>query len=336
MKTLCSVLRLVGRLRPTGMTLGLLLAAAALLASLCGCSALRSDEAMGNTRAAEAAAEPEPWELPESTAAPAAGGALTPAETIPEPEPKTEPTEPLPETEATEPEPEATEPEATEPEAPTPSEEPPEEPPKEEEPSKAEAPQTQAPFVYCGLVELRAIDDSFVIDQRYATTDNFTGIQQYDRELCLVQEDIVDMLIAANDMAKQHGLRLKIWDAYRPISVQQALHDSAPEELAPYVPAPSPYSMHARGITVDLTLCYPDGSELDMPTAFDDFSTAANSDYDGASEEQIANRELLNEIMSAAGFKRSKLEWWHFDGPNRDHYEILDVSFAEFEAARDA
>ena len=254
-------------------------------------------------------------ELPESTAAHATGGALTPAETIPEPEPTTEPTEPDP----------------AEPEAPVHSEEPPE----EAEPSEAEVPQVHTPFVYRGLVELTAIDNSFVIDQRYATTDNFTGIRQYDRELCLVQEDIVDMLIEANELAKQHGLRLKIWDAYRPISVQQALHDSAPEELAPYVPAPGPYSMHARGITVDLTLCYPDGTELDMPTAFDDFSTAANSDYEGATQEQIANRELLNEIMSAVGFKRSKLEWWHFDGPNRDHYEILDVSFAEFEAARD-
>ena len=333
MKTLCSVLRLVGRLRPTGMTLGLLLATSALLASLCGCSALRSDEAMGNTQVAEAVAEPEPLELPESTAAHATGGALTPAETIPEPEPTTEPTEPLPEPETTEPEhePEATKPDPAEPEAPVHSEEPPE----EAEPSEAEVPQVHTPFVYHGLVELTAIDNSFVIDQRYATTDNFTGIRQYDRELCLVQEDIVDMLIEANELAKQHGLRLKIWDAYRPISVQQALHDSAPEELAPYVPAPGPYSMHARGITVDLTLCYPDGTELDMPTAFDDFSTAANSDYEGATQEQIANRELLNEIMSAVGFKRSKLEWWHFDGPNRDHYEILDVSFAEFEAARD-
>ena len=225
MKTLCSVLRLVGRLRPTGMTLGLLLATSALLASLCGCSALRSDEAMGNTQAAEAAAEPEPLELPESTAAHTTGRALTPAETIPEPEPTTEPTEPLPEPETTEPEhePEATEPDPAEPEAPVHSEEPPE----EAEPSEAEVPQVHTPFVYRGLVELTAIDNSFVIDQRYATTDNFTGIRQYDRELCLVQEDIVDMLIEANELAKQHGLRLKIWDAYRPISVQQALHDSA-------------------------------------------------------------------------------------------------------------
>ena len=38
--------------------------------------------------------------------------------------------------------------------------------------------------------------------------------------------------------------------------------------------------------------------------------------------------------MSGAGFKRSRLEWWHFDGPNRDKYEILDVSFAEYEDAR--
>lgn len=298
----------------TRRTISLLLLLAASVCLLCGCESILSLRDTEGTRKPKQTASTA--KRPEQTALPAT------AEPAPEPvteaestEAETEPTEETPSTE-----PASTEPETT----------------AAPEPAETEPELPQKPFTYHGLVELTAIDDSFVIDQRYATTDNFTGIQQYDRELCLVQEDIVDMLIAANDMAKQHGLHLKIWDAYRPISVQQALHDSAPEELAPYVPAPSPYSMHARGITVDLTLCYPDGTELDMPTAFDDFSTAANSDYDGASEEQIANRELLNEIMSAAGFKRSKLEWWHFDGPNRDHYEILDVSFAEFEAARDA
>ena len=173
-----------------------------------------------------------------------------------------------------------------------------------------------------------------MIDQRYATENNFTGKIHYDRVLCLVNQDIVPMLIRAADLAEEEGLRIKIWDAYRPISVQQALHDAAPAELAPYVPAPSPYSMHARGITVDVTLCDMEGNELDMPTGFDDFSTRANSDSTDATEEQLANRELLNRIMSEAGFKRSKLEWWHFDGPNRDKYEILDITFAEYEAAR--
>ena len=201
----------------------------------------------------------------------------------------------------------------------------------------SQEPETEAaePFVYRGLVEILAYDDSIIVDQKYATADNFTGEAQYDRTLCLVNEDIVPMLLQVSELAKEHGLRLKIWDAYRPISVQQALHDSAPAELSAYVPAPGPYSMHARGITVDVTLCDEFGNELDMPTDFDDFSERAHSDYAGATEEQIANRELLNEIMSTAGFKRSSLEWWHFDGPNRDQYEILYISFAEFEAAKE-
>ena len=198
----------------------------------------------------------------------------------------------------------------------------------------AEAP-AEEPFVYMGLVEMISVDERFVIDQRYATENNFTGRIHYDRELCLVQEDILPMLIRAADLAEAEGCRIKIWDAYRPISVQQALHDSAPAELAPYVPAPGPWSMHARGITVDVTLCDMEGNELDMPTEFDDFSVRANSDNTDATAEQIANRELLNRIMSGAGFTRSKLEWWHFDGPNRDNYQVLDLSFADYEAARD-
>ena len=191
-------------------------------------------------------------------------------------------------------------------------------------------------FSYCGLVDLFSVDDSFFLDQKYATEDNFTGVAHYDRTLCLVQKDILPMLIRANDAAKAYGYRIKIWDAYRPISVQQALSDSAPPELQAYVPEPSPYSMHARGITVDVTLCDPWGNNLDMPTDFDDFSPAAHRDYGGATQTQIDNRELLISIMTDAGFTVSGLEWWHFDGPNRDNYEILDVSFGEFEAARDA
>ena len=218
-----------------------------------------------------------------------------------------------------------------------PATEPVTEPPTEPVTEPVTEPEPPAePFVYKGLVELTAVDDSFIIDQRYATTNNFTGVIHYDRVLCLVNQDILPMLIQANNAAKAEGYRIKIWDAYRPISVQQALHDSAPAELSPYVPAPGPYSMHARGITVDVTLCDLEGNELDMPTGFDDFSQRAHSDYSGATEEQKANRELLNRFMSQAGFKRSSLEWWHFDGPNRDRYEILDVSFAEFEAARDS
>lgn len=209
--------------------------------------------------------------------------------------------------------------------------------PADTQPSAQPAPAEADPdFSYKGLVDLLAIDDSFILDQRYATTNNFTGRVHYDRTLCLVQKDIAPMLIAANNAAKADGYRIKIWDAYRPISVQQALHDSAPAELAPYVPAPGPYSMHARGITVDVTLCDSQGNELDMPTGFDDFSTRANSDDANCTELQAANRALLNKYMSQAGFQRSVLEWWHFDGPNRDNYEILDVTFAEFEAARDA
>ena len=125
----------------------------------------------------------------------------------------------------------------------SPVSEPPTEPPTE----LPTEPKAQVePFVYKGLVELTAVDDSFIIDQRYATTNNFTGVIHYDRVLCLVNQDILPMLIQANNAAKAEGYRIKIWDAYRPISVQQALHDSAPPELSPYVPAPGPYSMHAR------------------------------------------------------------------------------------------
>lgn len=197
-------------------------------------------------------------------------------------------------------------------------------------------PTNKAFFEYNGLVELENYDSDFVIDLKYATTDNFTLRQHYETSLCLVNKDIASPLVKANNLAKKDGYRIKIYDAYRPISVQQALYDATPENLKQYVPKPSKYSMHARGITVDVTLVDSEGNELDMPTPFDDFTEKAHSDYSNLTKTQINNRSYLKSIMEECGFTVSKLEWWHFDGPNRDNYPILDISFTEFILARDS
>ena len=127
-----------------------------------------------------------------------------------------------------------------------------------------------------------------VQEPRYASSYNFMGVRVdgYDIPSLSLCHQAAEALAKAEARFEARGLRLKIWDAYRPVAVQQALHDSAPAELSPYVPAPGPWSMHARGITLDVTLCYPDGTNLDMPTDFDDFSTRANSDYADVTEAQ--------------------------------------------------
>jgi D-alanyl-D-alanine dipeptidase len=72
------------------------------------------------------------------------------------------------------------------------------------------------------------------------------------------------------------------------------------------------FSSHSRGNTVDVTLAYPDGTELSMPTGFDDFSKLADRDYSDCDQEAAANAMLLEKVMQDCGFKPYSGEWWHF------------------------
>jgi len=66
-----------------------------------------------------------------------------------------------------------------------------------------------SPFYYKDLVDLKSLDESFIIDQRYATSDNFTGRVHYDTVLCLIHKDIASRLLRAQRLAKSKGLRIK-------------------------------------------------------------------------------------------------------------------------------
>jgi D-alanyl-D-alanine dipeptidase len=191
-----------------------------------------------------------------------------------------------------------------------------------------------SPFYYKELVELTSLDESFVIDQRYATKNNFTGKIHYDTVLCLIHKDIARRLLAAQRLARSKGLRIKVFDAYRPVSVQQSLYDATPKELRMYVAKPSANSLHPKGLAVDITLVDSTGRELDMPSKFDDFSVKAHIDYEGATDRQKSNRALLIDIMERSGFRVNKTEWWHYYVPESAAYPLLDVQFIHFLRAR--
>ena len=191
-----------------------------------------------------------------------------------------------------------------------------------------------SPFYYKELVELTSLDENFVIDQRYATKNNFTGKIHYDTVLCLIHKDVARRLLAAQRLARSKGLSIKVFDAYRPVSVQQSLYDATPKELRMYVAKPSANSLHPKGLAVDITLVDSTGRELDMPSKFDDFSVKAHIDYEGATDRQKSNRALLIDIMERSGFRVNKTEWWHYYVPESAAYPLLDVQFIHFLRAR--
>lgn len=150
-----------------------------------------------------------------------------------------------------------------------------------------------------------------VVDLRYAGTDNFTGTVIYDFTEAYLRYGTVMKLEKVCQELAQKGLYLKIWDAFRPTSAQFKLWEVCPDSR--YVADPNKgYSSHSRGNAVDVTLVTADGEELEMPTAFDDFTELADRDYSDCTEAARENAKLLQSVMEKHGFQGYWGEWWHF------------------------
>jgi D-alanyl-D-alanine dipeptidase len=176
-----------------------------------------------------------------------------------------------------------------------------------------------------GLVRLLTLDPDFVLDIRYATAHNFTRQQIYPRAEALLVAPSARKLVAAQRYFKQRGYRIKIYDAYRPLSAQYRLWAVVPD--ARYVANPKTGSVHNRGCAVDLTLVDSTGTELRMPTPWDDFTPAAQADYQGPDSTIRRNVRLLQVGMTQAGFEIYPPEWWHFNDRDWRKFPILDVDF---------
>ena len=163
----------------------------------------------------------------------------------------------------------------------------------------------------------------------YATEDNFTGaaVDGYQCDRLAGTAELAAALTRAAALAGARGLKLFLWDAYRP---QRAVDGflrwcAAPEdgrtkqghypniEKADIVPLGyvAARSGHSRGSTVDLTLARPDGSLLEMGGCFDLMDAISRH---GAPVNGMAarNRLRLRAIMEKSGFAPYENEWWHY------------------------
>lgn len=161
------------------------------------------------------------------------------------------------------------------------------------------------------FVKVQAYIPDVVVELRYATENNFTNQQIYEFSDAWLRYGTVKKLMLVQDELRQYGYRLKIWDGFRPPAAQFKLWEVCPDPT--YVSNPNNgFSSHSRGNTVDVTLVHEDGTELSMPTGFDDFSNLADRDYSDCGAEAAANALLLERIMEKHGFKPYYGEWWHF------------------------
>jgi D-alanyl-D-alanine dipeptidase len=152
---------------------------------------------------------------------------------------------------------------------------------------------------------------SIYIELKYATDGNFTGSVIYDFTDAYLRYCTVKKLAQVQEEMLEQGYSLKIWDAYRPVSAQFILWDIYLDPV--YVANPNTgYSSHSRGNTVDVTLVMADGSEIEMPTGFDDFASLADRDYSDVPEPAKSNVLILENTMSSNGFNCYSGEWWHY------------------------
>ena len=177
------------------------------------------------------------------------------------------------------------------------------------------------------FVEISQLNPHIRLDIRYATPHNFLQQTVYPQARCFLRHDAAVAIDAVQKELEKIGLGLKIFDGYRPLSVQKKMWQIMPNPR--YVANPAKGSRHNRGMAVDLTLVDAKGNALPMPTEFDSFSQKAHHNYFNLPVEVLRNRWILRTVMEKHGFSSIRTEWWHYDFKGWEKYKVLDKSFKE-------
>ncbi|ERT09304.1 D-alanyl-D-alanine dipeptidase [Lyngbya aestuarii BL J] len=161
-----------------------------------------------------------------------------------------------------------------------------------------------------------------------------------------VRQEVLERLINAQTQLQSNypGWNILIFDAYRPVEVQQFMvdytlaeilkarelkpdlisleqHQAILEEVYQFwaVPSLEPATPppHSTGAAIDVTLVNNTGKIVDMGSPIDEISPRSYPNHfatSSHSEEQKyhQNRQILAEVMILAGFQQHQNEWWHF------------------------
>ena len=177
------------------------------------------------------------------------------------------------------------------------------------------------------------------------------GAPYGDRSPFFVRQGILEKLQKSQTYLQtlRPDWQIAIFDAYRPIPVQQFMVDYSFAQLAESkgleinalseaqknaliaevmkfwaIPSHDPKTPppHSTGAAIDVTLCSFNPSfgrieTIDMGSPIDEISDRSLPDYfaDSTNKQEIEfhrDRQLLNQVMTHSGFVRHPNEWWHF------------------------
>lgn len=175
------------------------------------------------------------------------------------------------------------------------------------------------------FVNINEYSEDLVLDMKYATKDNFLKNKVYDCDACYLRYKTVMQLIKANKEFRKKGYHIKLFDCYRPLSIQKKMWQIVSNPN--YVANPERGSIHNRGGAVDLTLVDKTGKEVDMGTVFDYFGKESSHTYTNLSKEVLKNRKWLKEVMKKYHFESLESEWWHYSLEGARHYPLSNFSW---------
>ncbi len=212
-------------------------------------------------------------------------------------------------------------------------------------------PYQQIPIQDCGEPLLPIPLEQFAVEHPHPYEK--LGAPYGDRSPYFLRQSVLERLLTAQDdlQTLKPGWRIQIFDAYRPVAVQQFMVDYTFAELVRSrhltlevltpgeqnalwqevyqfwaVPSPTPQTPppHSTGAAIDVTLFDELGQPVDMGSAIDEISPRSYPEYfasvadptvlefDPVSATFHERRLLLNRVMAAAGFQQHPNEWWHF------------------------
>lgn len=172
------------------------------------------------------------------------------------------------------------------------------------------------------------------------------GADYHGKSPYYLRQGVLDRVIRAQAGLQQRhpGWQIQIFDAYRPVEVQQYMVDytfhqtvaSRNLDLAKLsnvqqqqiwqdvytiwaIPSfdlktPPP---HSTGAAIDITLVDERGNLVDMGSPIDEMSARSLPEHfancqDPVEQQYHHHRQLLCQIMTDVGFARHPAEWWHF------------------------
>ena len=190
-----------------------------------------------------------------------------------------------------------------------------------------------------GLVDIKSVDPTIKVALMYARTDNFCHKLLYAnlREAYALPQCAAALKKAQAELKRlRPDLSLIIFDATRPMSVQQTMWDAVKDtNHSFYVSNPANGGgMHNYGMAVDISLCKASWSEKQWcdgatPCRIDTIPMGVKVDHLGyeshidkeqqlltkgiLTKESLENRQLLRRVMKSSGFQPLRTEWWHFN-----------------------